>query len=119
MNTWNISFVILAALIVFVLLLRGRNSMVSKDVILAKLQQGGVVIDVRTPEEFSSGHYHSALNIPLNQLKSRLNEIPDKRVPLIVYCASGMRSETAKKILLHAGFTDVSNAGGLGNMPKT
>lgn len=84
-----------------------------KDKILA----GASVIDVRTPDEYEDGHYPGAKNIPVNLLPTRLDEIGPKDKPIIVYCASGSRSAVAQAMLKAKGFTDVTNAGGLEDMP--
>ena len=87
------------------------------DVVKQKLQAGATVVDVRSPNEFRSGAYPRAVNIPLPELARRLGEIPKDR-PVVLYCASGMRSGTAAAHLERAGFADVVNAGGLGDMPR-
>jgi len=84
----------------------------------AKLEAGATVIDVRTASEFSSGAYPGAKNVPLDKLAAKLKPLGDKDKPLVVYCASGSRSVPATKILKAAGFTDVTNAGGLHSMPR-
>lgn len=82
-----------------------------------KIKQGALVLDVRTPGEYQSGHYTKAVNIPVQELQARLAEVGnDKKRPVVVYCASGMRSAQAARILTAAGFTDVTNAGGLRNL---
>lgn len=84
---------------------------------LQKIQGGAMVIDVRTPGEYATGHYTGAVNIPVQELESRLAEVgSDKKKAIVVYCASGMRSAQAAKILTAAGFTDVTNGGGLSNL---
>lgn len=83
-----------------------------------KIAHGALVIDVRTPAEYSSGHYEGATNIPLGELRDRLPELGDKKKAIVVYCASGMRSASAARILKDAGFTDVTNAGGLNSLAK-
>jgi phage shock protein E len=85
-------------------------------VIQEKLQAGATIVDVRTQAEFSARAYPGAINVPLDQLKARLARIP-KGKPVVVYCASGARSAMAARILKSAGYEDVSNAGGLGQMP--
>ena len=82
-----------------------------------KIQAGAKVFDVRTPEEFSEEHFPNATNIPVDQVQARLAEFGDKNAALVVYCASGSRSAYAARILKMAGFTDVTNAGGLFDMP--
>ena len=64
------------------------------------------VLDVRTPEEFASGHVPGAVNIPYDQVPSRLAEIPkDKEV--VLYCRSGRRAGLAAAELEKAGYTDL------------
>lgn len=78
---------------------------------LAALRAAGAqVVDVRTRAEFSSGHVAGSLNIPLDQLPSRLEEL-DRRRPVLVCCVSGSRSAAAASLLRSAGFADVHNAG--------
>jgi phage shock protein E len=75
-----------------------------------------LVIDVRTPREYARWHYPGARNIPVTQLEKNLKALGDKSQEIIVYCRSGNRSSTAKRILLAAGFTNVLNGGGLRDM---
>jgi phage shock protein E len=75
------------------------------------MDKGAVIIDVRTPGEFQSGHISGSVNIPLQELSKNLNRIK-KDIPLITCCASGMRSASAKSILLSKGYTEVYNGGG-------
>ena len=76
------------------------------------------IIDVRTPEEFGEEAYPNAINIPVNQIQARIEEFGDKTKPVIVYCASGSRSAYAAMILKSLGYSDVTNAGGLDDMPN-
>jgi phage shock protein E len=67
-----------------------------------------VILDVRTPEEFATGHVSGAINIPHDQLTTRLKEIigaKDKDV--VVYCRSGRRSALAQDTLAAQGFKRV------------
>jgi phage shock protein E len=86
--------------------------------ILAKIQAGAAVIDVRSPDEFTDGAYPGARNIPVNALPHRWAEVGPKDKPVVVYCASGGRSAVAQQMLKAQGFTDVTNAGGLEDMPE-
>lgn len=71
-----------------------------------------LLIDVRTPEEFASGHIQGAVNIPVDTLGSRLSEVPGDQ-PIVVYCRSGNRSAQASRILTQAGYTHIYDLGGL------
>lgn len=73
------------------------------------------IVDVRSPEEFSTGHLIGAKNIALDTLQASLGKtISDKKRPLILVCASGMRSQKAQKIATQLGFEQAhSLSGGL------
>lgn len=85
--------------------------------LMNKIQSGAAIIDVRSSEEFNEEAYPNAVNIPVDQIQSRLSDFGEKTKPIIVYCASGARSAYAARILKNAGYTDVVNAGGLFDMP--
>lgn len=70
-----------------------------------------LLLDVRTVHEYSLNHVDGAVNIPVDELRNRLDEIPtDKRI--IVYCAIGLRGYLAYRILTQKGFTNVYNLAG-------
>lgn len=69
------------------------------------------VIDVRTSGEFEFAHIEGAINIPVDDLRSRLSEIP-KNKKVILYCAVGLRGYLASRILHQHGYTDVYNLSG-------
>jgi len=68
----------------------------------ALVEEGALLLDVRTPAEFAAGHLDGALNIPVQALKARLAEVPKDRA-VVVYCKSGARSAHAARLLLDAG----------------
>lgn len=80
------------------------------------LKQGAVVIDVRSPSEFAGGHAQRAINIPIDQLELKVNKIKSYKKPIIVCCASGMRSARAKAFLAGQGVTDLYDAGSWRNL---
>jgi phage shock protein E len=86
------------------------------DPILEKIRNGALIVDVRTVDEFMDGAYPNAVNIPVQELAARLDEIP-KTAAVVLYCASGGRSAMAARFLKQNGYGDVVNAGGLGDMP--
>lgn len=70
------------------------------------------LIDVRTAEEFASGHIAGAQNIAVDTLAQHLGEVP-KDQPVVVYCHSGNRSARATQILQKAGYTQIYDLGGV------
>lgn len=72
-----------------------------------------IVLDVRTKDEFSMTHLPHAVNIPLDQLRERITEIPQDK-PVYIYCAVGLRGYLATRILMGAGYSNAKNLlGGL------
>ncbi|KGE03962.1 FAD-dependent oxidoreductase [Pseudohaliea rubra] len=72
------------------------------------LDDATVVLDVRSAREFDEDPLEGAKNIPVDELRQRLDEVPKGR-PLVVVCASGQRSHLAQQLLRHHGFQDVRN----------
>lgn len=71
---------------------------------------GGLIIDVRSPQEYAGGHIKGSINIPLDRIASEAVELKKKNVPIITCCQSGMRSGMAKRLLKSAGI-EVYNGG--------
>ena len=66
------------------------------------------IIDVRSKEEFDSGHIPNAMNIDYTEISARLSELePYKNHKIVVYCKSGVRARLAQSILMEAGFSEV------------
>lgn len=78
--------------------------------LMALKAAGAQIVDVRTPAEFGQGHLPESRNIPLDQFQARIPEIDPQR-PVLLCCASGVRSGMAKSILEKAGYQQVHNAG--------
>lgn len=84
--------------------------------------EGALLIDARTPGEFEAGHLDGAMLVPHDQTAARTDEIleaqgGDRTKPIVVYCGSGRRAGLAKQTLVDAGFTRVTNLGGIGDWP--
>jgi rhodanese-related sulfurtransferase len=78
----------------------------------AELQgQGAFLVDVRQPEEFAEGHIAGSTLIPLDDLESRVAEVPRDR-QVVVVCHSGNRSRHGRDILLQAGYSQVASMSG-------
>lgn len=83
---------------------------------LPKLKAAGAsLVDVRSVGEFAHANAPGTLNIPLSELGSRLDEIPEDK-PVVVCCASGSRSGMAKLLLLKNGYRNVHNIGNWSNL---
>ena len=76
----------------------------------ALLQNGAQIVDVRTAGEYNGGHIKNSINIPLDQVGSKIAFLKSKNVPIITVCRSGNRSGMAKGILVNAGL-EVYNGG--------
>lgn len=72
---------------------------------------GAIILDVRTPSEYTQGHIKGSMNIPLQSLEKGISKLNKEKV-IITCCASGMRSESARKMLLSLGWNQVYNGGG-------
>ena len=72
-----------------------------------------VLLDVRTKEEYESGHIENSENIPLQQIEKVLAKIIDNNTPLFVYCQSGARSSSAVSALKQMGYSNVTDIGGI------
>jgi NADPH-dependent 2,4-dienoyl-CoA reductase/sulfur reductase-like enzyme/rhodanese-related sulfurtransferase len=91
-------------------LLRGDHRMWYPEDYPEKTNQG-IIIDVRTPKEYEEWHIPGAINIPLQDLRHRLAEIPPHQ-PLFVHCRVGFRGYLAYRILVQTGFDQVFNLSG-------
>ena len=79
---------------------------------IIKNDEDYLIVDVRTKEEYDSGHIEGALLLPVQELEGRLDELPIDK-PLIVYCRSGNRSRSAATTLVENGFKQVYDMGGI------
>ena len=80
------------------------------------VQNGGFLLDVRTPDEHRQATIPNSINIPVQELEARLREIDGrKNQPVVVYCRSGGRSAMAATILMRAGFNQVHDLGAMSN----
>ncbi|WP_353118205.1 rhodanese-like domain-containing protein [Myroides odoratus] len=84
----------------------------AKPSLTTLVQEGAILIDVRTQGEYLSGSVNKAVNIPLDQLVAKSGRY-SQETPLIVFCRSGMRSQQAKRVLEQLGYQHVYNGGGV------
>ena len=77
-----------------------------------------IILDVRTQEEFDSGHIENAVLLPITEITDNAEGIlPDKDAKILVYCRSGNRSATAARELIRMGYTNVYDFGGINTWP--
>ena len=84
-------------------LLLGQSENIQWHELAAELAKGKVLLDVRNPNELEKGKFKNSQNIPLDDLRERLNEL-DKKTEYIVSCQSGLRSYNAERILKQEGY---------------
>ena len=72
-----------------------------------------VLLDVRTVDEYGQGHIEGSVNIPLQNIHTVKNNIPDLDKPIYVHCLSGARSAQATSVLKSMGYTNVTDIGGI------
>ncbi|MNJ65661.1 Thiosulfate sulfurtransferase PspE precursor [compost metagenome] len=91
--------------------LYGRFHQIHVSEVRALVDENAKMIDVREKGEFASGHIVNAVNIPLSELRERMNEIP-KDEPVYIHCRSAQRSYNAVMALQNSGYTNVINISG-------
>lgn len=107
---WIGLLVFLAAMTVMLLLRRAGQ--ISAAEAHELLRTGALVVDVRTQDEFASGHLPKAINIPLDKIQTVLpGRFPDRDKTILLHCASGARSGAARRKLKALGYTKAFNLG--------
>lgn len=77
------------------------------------IKQGATVIDVRSPQEFASGHLPQAINVPLDTLATWVAQVGNSQQIFLLYCGAGIRAQKGCDILSGGGLQKVVNAGAL------
>lgn len=110
MESW-IPFVVVLALAIVYMYMK-RSGQVSAKEATEYLRNGGMLIDVRSVNEFESGHILQAYNMPLDRIEMTLpSAVKDKNKVLLLHCSTGVRSAIAKKKLQELGYKNVFNLG--------
>jgi phage shock protein E len=109
----KIILLVLALAVLFVLYQRFTAVRVSGGDARALVANGAMLVDVRTSNEFTGGHIEGAVNIPIQELSGRMDELGDKTGQIVLYCHSGARSGMAKRLLEKNGFTQIHDMGGI------
>ena len=76
------------------------------------IENGGQLIDVRSPAEFNQGSLQHAVNMPIESMPTYAEEL-DRSRPVLIYCLSGIRARMVKRFLESLGFEKVHNLGGI------
>lgn len=111
---WLLPAALLVAVLAW-LATRGPSEAALRAIRADLARPDALLLDVRTPGEFSGGHLEGAVNVPVQELEQRLAEVGPTDRPVVVYCRSGVRSARAAGLLEAAGFTRVHDLGGIGN----
>ena len=91
-----------------------RRISMDEAVAMMKRENGYIILDVRTPEEFAEKHIPNAINVPNETIGTdEISALPDKDQLIMVYCRSGRRSKEAAEKLVKLGYTNVVEFGGI------
>ena len=95
-----------------------RQISMDEAITMMEEESGYIILDVRTPEEFTDKHIPGAVNIPNETIAAEeIPELPDKDQLILVYCRSGNRSKQASEKLAALGYTNVVEFGGINSWP--
>ena len=114
---WTTVIILVVAVAIYSIWKRATQISPAKGA--AYLRGGALLIDVRSPAEFSSGHLPSAINLPVEEIETSLpRRVKDKNQVLLLHCQSGMRSCVAKAKLKGLGYTRAFNLGSYGRAAR-
>lgn len=114
--TFKLTSTIIGPLCLIALLVSGFNFYKSKQlqqekaIISEAIKKGALLVDVRSPKEFSEGSVEGAINIPLDSIEDKFDQFAG-HPNIVVFCRTGNRSSTARRKLMNAGFENVINGG--------
>ena len=97
----------------FINLFKGKKPDFDQGIKEYNSTPGAFLLDVRSPQEYKSGHIPGSYNVPLKAIKEASGLIADKDAKVFVYCHSGARSRQAAEALQYMGYTNVKNMGGM------
>ena len=108
-NIWMVSLAVASGLALLLPALMPKGKRASPQQVVQMINRGKtVLVDVRTPEEFATGHLRDAKNIPLADFGTRVGELDkSKGKSIVIVCQTGARADKAIALLRKAGFEDV------------
>ena len=91
-----------------------RRITMDEAVTMMEQETGYIILDVRRPDEYASGHIPNAINVPNETIGAdEIAKLPDKNQLIMVYCRSGRRSKEASEKLVKLGYTNIVEFGGI------
>jgi rhodanese-related sulfurtransferase len=90
---------------------RGGTERISSQDARRLVGEGALLLDVRTPQEYGMGHLPEAVNVPIDEVAARQEELRRMGRPLVIYCSAGVRSRKAAEILRQAGLEEIHDLG--------
>lgn len=109
-TAWIFYALILLGILAFAIM--RRKGQISTKEATEFARRGAIVIDVRSPEEYSAGHLSQALNMPVEEIASLLPaKVRDKSRVILLHCKTGLRSKKAKTLLDRQGYANVFDMG--------
>ena len=91
-----------------------RQISMDEAVMMMEQESEYIILDVRRPDEFASGHIPNAINVPNETIgTAEIPELPNKDQLIMVYCRSGRRSKEASEKLVKLGYTNIVEFGGI------
>ena len=95
-----------------------RQITMDEAIVMMEEESNYIILDVRTPEEFSEKHIPGAINIPNETIGTEeVPELPDKDQLILIYCRSGNSSKQASEKLVRLGYTNIVEFGGINDWP--
>lgn len=95
-----------------------RQITMDEAIVMMEEESNYIILDVRTPEEFSEKHIPGAINIPNETIGTEeVPELPDKDQLILIYCRSGNRSKQASEKLVRLGYMNIVEFGGINDWP--
>jgi phage shock protein E len=110
-KSWLVNSVLVIIIIVMIALFKGAFKSEDPELTRVLQQEDVQLIDVRSPEEFSSGTVKGAANLPLGEIEKKIDQL-DRSKPIVLFCQGGNRSGHAVRMLKEKGFSEVYNGGG-------
>lgn len=118
MKPWIIACIFLAILAVVAISSQRRNGADRGSNSAKSASSNLTIYDVRTPDEYAAGRVENASLLPLDDIRNNVRPAESTNTSIGVYCRTGQRSSEAVKLLKHAGYTNITDLGGLADVQR-